>query len=254
MRRLGGAVVAAAACTACTLLVGTSGLSGEDAGVPAAGADARAETSTSVDGAADAPASVTCGDPSFVICETFDTPGSTDRYPRDLDDTTSIDPDDTRSVSPPGSARFTIQASTSNQSPDATLAFKTSIDLSDFAVEGKVFVAKSEPGQNARLLRIVSVGVGEPMMVNRSGDVVHGNAITGGGVVPFDKWVRIRVEIRSSMQPAQATIEIDGVRRSISLQGGWTPGLVTASFGISEANSPTTGWLVNWDDVVIQKL
>ena len=53
--------------------------------------------------------------------------------------------------------RFAIEPSTSNASPDATLKFVTTEALADFAVEGRVFIAKNEPSQPARLLRVITI-------------------------------------------------------------------------------------------------
>lgn len=71
------------------------------------------------------------------------------------------------------------------------------------------------------------------------------------GPIPTGRWVAIRVEVR----PAKVTVTVDGASPgSVDFAHAWTPNKVTARFGTSEANSPTTGWLVHWNDLVIREL
>lgn len=41
---------------------------------------------------------------------------------------------------------------------------------------------------------------------------------------------------------------------AMPLVTAWPAGPVIVRLGVSEANSPTEGWLVRWDDIVVRQL
>jgi hypothetical protein len=237
------------ASTACTLLVVTTDLSGEGAGVPS---DAQVEADTMVD----APRPVSCAEPSIVVCETFDDEAAVARYATSTDESTTVTSSAAMSASAPRSALFTIEPSSST-SPDATLTIRPTGALTDFAVQGVFYIARREPGKEARLLNVSPLGdagVGEPIHLQQSGQVRNADAVTNVGEFAGGRWVSIRLEVRSSVQPAEARLAVDGVEALLALPAGWKPSEIFVRLGVSEANSPTTGWLVYWDDIVIRRL
>jgi hypothetical protein len=252
-----GSLIAGAAVVSCSLLVDTAGLSGTadradaDSDAPlqpvADGGDAKTDA---------APAPDPCTDTTLAFCETFDGKGALARFGKDTDPTTSIAIDGPPFVTAPASARFEILPDTGNGSPDATLQFTTASSLARAAVDAWVLIERSEPMQAARLF-YMSIANQEAVFIERDG-TIHISAGEIGAVAapPSGKWFKLHVELRTDVTPPTIVVELDGVRtKAISVGNvGWNPGSLFVRFGISEANSPTTGWLVHWDDLVVRSL
>lgn len=250
-----GSLVAAAVVASCSLLVDTAGLSGA---ADRADADAAPRPAGDAgDAMADAaPAPDPCIDKTLAFCETFDGQGALGRFGKDTDPTTSITVDGPPFVTAPSSARFEILPDLANTSPDATLQLTTASTLANAAVDAWVLIERGEPAQVARLF-LVSVGNQENVFVHRDG-TIHTPSGKIGSVAapPTGRWFRVHVELRTGVVPPTVLVELDGARsKAISVGNvAWKPGPVLVRFGISEANSPTVGWLVHWDDVVVKSL
>ncbi len=251
-RVLGGTIAAAtvAVVGGCSLLVDTDAFSGggggyADAATPPREASASTDAGAPESGVRPGPCSGT-----FVHCETFDTADSLKRYGADLDSTTSIDVDDVLTLSPPRSAKFVI-APSNNTSPDATLMFTTATPLEKFVFEGNVHIEREEPDEPARLLRVEAAG-GPFLNLSRAGGLSDGTQTVGNvGPFPVGRWVRIRFEVT----PPTATITVEGADPgAATFTVDWETRPVSVKFGVSEANSPTTGWIVRWDDLVLRAL
>lgn len=240
----------------CSLLLDTNGLVGgappestigsntTDAGT--SGGSSGSSGSSGSDGAV--PGEPCSGSP--IHCETFDEGDPLSRNTQDTDSTTSIEIDDTVSVSAPRSAKFVIRASTSNTSPDATLNFRTATAVSAFALEGNVFIEREEKGQVAQLLRITN-DVDPPIVLERSGALRFDGQVRANIQVPSGRWFTLRVEMGQRM----IKIAVDGVGPDpITTAVTWTSRPISVTYGISEANSPNTGWIVRWDNVVVRSL
>ena len=203
-----------------------------------------------------APAPHPCADTTLAFCETFDDQGALARFAQDTDTTTSIAIDGPPFVTGPASARFEILADTNNESPDATLQFTTASTLARAAVDAWVLIERSEPMLAARLF-LVNVGNQENVFVQRNGSIrTNSGEIGAVAAPPTGRWFRIHVEARADVVPPTILVELDGARSGAIPVGNvaWKPGPALVRFGISEANSPTTGWLVRWDDVVVKSL
>lgn len=243
---------------ACQLLVETDGLAGS--------AQARSDAGgTPSDGPASADGPVLVDGPSAadpcangpVHCETFDEGDPLQRNSVDKDDTTKVSIDDKVSVSQPRSARFEITPSSANGSPDATLQFTTDKSVSSFVFEGKVLIDREEVGKAGRLLRLAAppedVSI-NPLMLEQSGNIKDGTnagVLANLGSIPLNRWLAVRVEMR----PEKAIVTVEGASPGTAeIARTWAPNKVMVRFGISEADSPTTGWLVHWDNLVVREL
>ena len=252
--------VAVAFTASCSLLVDTDGLGGarseDDAGSidGAAGASDAAAPDGSTDAGSDADAGAARVDPCTdgpVHCETFDEGAPLSRYEIDDDPETSISIDDALSFSPTRSAKFEIEPS-ANGSPDATIELTTSPIL-DVSLEGKVHIERFEPGAVGRLL-FIALG-DATMYLERSGALVTSGLSSSVGEIPAGRWLTIRVELRRSTSPQTLTVTVEGAgaQRLVVIVPN-TPSRLFVRLGISEAPSPTTGWVVRWDDIVIRHL
>ena len=237
----------------CTLLVDTSGLSTSDTSVEAGVDGAPAieggiDSSAPLDGATDP-----CADPTVVLCERFNDEASISRYPAVTDPTTTISLDKISFFSPPGSAKFLITPST-NTSPDTTLALKTDVSLARFAVEARVRIDRNEPGQGAQLLNLTTGP--RILVVDHSGEIRDGaTLIATVPSPPSNEWVRLRVEVRTDTPTKSVVVTLGSTTTdTLPISANWAAGPVQVQLGVSEANSPTTGWLVRWDDVILQRL
>jgi hypothetical protein len=239
----------------CTLFIDTSGFVGSSDAVDASDGATSADVSSADDAPRDVSPFELCKDPSFIVCETFDGPVAVDRYPRVTDPSTNVTFDNVGFFSPPGSVRFRIEPS-GNTSPDAVLRMEPGVTVADFGIDAELFIESSEPGGVARLLYISNENT-KSLIVEQSGAVVEsGETRAQLGAIPLGRWLAVHIEIRTSKLPATASIKIgDATTNTISLHESWTePGKPVFRFGVSEASSPTKGWLVRWDDVVIRKL
>jgi hypothetical protein len=248
----------AAALAACSALVDTDGLTGgvrADASSDEA-VDVVPETSTGDGPTQDATPEDPCLDQTLPFCERFDTAAALLRFGSDTDPPdTRIEVDTSAFVSAPGSAKFEIDP-TMNGSPDATLGFSTSATLARLAFEAWVRIERSEPGERGRLLSMNVASQGN-VIIERSGAFSLDGAPLGTIAEPAaDQWFRLRVEIRTDVVPAELIVTRGDARSAVVrlADTAWTPGKVSAQFGISEASSPNVGWLVRWDDVRVLKL
>jgi hypothetical protein len=209
-----------------------------------------------IEAASDVALNERCKDPSVIVCETFDGPAAVEKYPRTTDPSTSVTFDTTGFLSPPGSSRFLIQASTSNTSPDAVLRIEPDVVVADFAIDAGLFIEYAEPGGAARLVYLSNAN-SKSLIVEQSGAVIESGEMRAQlGAIPTGRWLSVKIEIRTSKPPATGSIRIgDATTNTMTLHETWTdPGKPIFRFGVSEANSPTRGWLVRWDDVVIRRL
>lgn len=242
------------AMASCSVLVDTTGLAGGangsgGGGGSDAGGDAALDAS-SVDGAAGADP---CADPAVVLCERFDTVTAISRYPKETDDSTSIGSDDALFFSSPRSAVFAITPG-SNGSPDAALSATTSQTLSHFAVEGRVNIERGEPGEDGQLL---DVKLGAHDLYLKASGIVSEDSATRTTFAPIarGRWVLVRLEVDVTGGAVAASVSVDGApARALALSGAYSANTVSVKLGISEAFSPTAGWRVHWDDVIVRRL
>jgi hypothetical protein len=251
-----GCFAATASILSCSLLVDTGELSGKP-DAPTFGAEAGAEAAADAEPEAGTALNLPnpCADTTLVFCESFDSPAALSRFGKDTDPTTNISVDGPASASAPRSARFEILPDT-NTSPDATLQFTTTASLSHVAVDGWVLIERSEPAQVGRLF-LVNIGAQTNIIVERSGDILDGSKQIGTvAAPPTGRWFRLHVEANGDVVPPTVVVELDGIPSKTITVGSaaWKPGPVMVRFGISEANSPTTGWLVRWDDIRVKSL
>lgn len=247
-------IAASLALASCALLVDTDGLEGRATGGGGAGeggtvVEGGAEGGGQVDGASPTDP---CGDPALVLCEKFDTPAALSRYPSVTDPSTSIASDDVAFLSAPRSAKFTINPG-NNGSPDATIELVTTASVAAFVFEGYVNMDHGEPQGVARLLKVMGSGVS--LVLEQSGKVLEGTDVRAQlAPAPFGAWVRVRVEVRTEA-PRRAIVTVgEATTGEILLTSTGSPDRVTVELGVSNASSPTRGWLVRWDDVTIKRL
>ena len=240
---------------ACFLVVDTDDLAGagvgstRDSGLVEAGDGPPVSTVDAGDASEAAAPDPCAGEP--ILCETFDDTSTLPAYPQNTDPESAITLDDAGSLSPPHSARFVIEPS-NNNSADATIDLRTTAGVADFVFEAALHIERSEPGQVARLLLISNGDDG--FYLDQNGEVKNsGDTFGNVGPVPTGRWITIRIEMR--IASGNATFVIDGKTSGpFQVPGTWQPDPVLARLGVSEANAPTTGWLVRWDNIVIRKL
>jgi len=251
-----GVAIASLALTGggCSLLVDTDGLS-TSAASPADGGfvDSDAENqadATKADANDGAPAPTNrCA--ASIHCETFDEGDPLSRHTKSIDSSTIVTIDDTRSVSAPRSARFVINPS-GNGSPDATLTFHTDAAVASFVFEGTIYIEREEPSLVGRILRLGNT-TNPAITLDRSGTVrLEGTGVLGTvSTMPSGQWVTLRLELR----PNALTVTVNGTGpAAFAFPITWAKESLTVRFGISEASSPTTGWVVNWDNLVVREL
>lgn len=248
------------AVASCSLLVDTAGLVGEPAGGSAEsgggdGGDGAGDGGGGGEaGTADGPGSSdACSDPAIVLCERFDTPQALGRYPSTTDPSTSVASDPDAFLSAPRSAKFTIEPS-NNGSPDATIQLTTSVTVPRFVLEASVFIERGEPGGDARLLS-VKAGTGGSLRLTRSGTLTESSDLRAQLVaLPFGQWLRVRLEMRTDA-PRTMTLTVgEATSGQLPLLTTGAAGPVVVDLGVSDASSPTQGWVVRWDDVSIKRL
>lgn len=261
MNRAGGVALAVAATTlaACTLLVDLDGLADPKAGAALDGGaeGGAADAGADGDASADAGPSNPCTLPNVLYCTRFDDPTALGAFRRETDPTTRIEVQPSVFFSAPASATFTIESS-GNTSADATLGITVGSDIEHVSFRGRVRIEQRVPVEG-RLLAM-RVGGGSTILLQHDGDVHESGVAKLGTVpaVPSDQWVEVRMELDASASTPRVTVTIgDATPTQFAIgTGAWTRGEVTAVFGISETSTPTpsSSWLVRWDDVVIQKL
>lgn len=247
---LPGALLAALG--GCTLLVGTGDLAepgSADATVPEASSS---DATGSADAEAGAPVDP-CAAPN-VLCETFDGIDPLAAYDIDKDPSGSVAIDDAISLSPPRSARFTIEPSGA-LSADAAVTMLTNGAVEDFVFEGGVHIERKEPNESADLL-VLGKSKTERLVLDQLGALsLDGEQLGTVAPVPLGRWIPVRIEARVRVAPASVIVSVDGKEPvTITLPAPWAAASAFARLGVLDAKAPTTGWIVRWDDIVIRKL
>jgi hypothetical protein len=244
----------------CSLVVSTSGLEGAstpaatDREAGAADESGTAEAATPPDGGGDSSLEAgACADPALIVCERFDTATALARYPATTDAPTTVTSDDAVVFSAPRSAKFTIQPS-GNGSPDATIRMASSVPAAHYVFEGYLHIERVEPQGVARLLA-VGTGTGSTVYLEQSGRVMESSTLLAQlAPVPSSTWLLVRVEVRSDA-PRSVSVTV-GTNTTGVLPLGSTgkASEVLLDLGVSEAASPSIGWIVRWDDVSVRAL
>lgn len=243
-----GFVALLSALLGCSLAYDLSGL----AGGRADGGDASVEAASVDAGQADAP-SVNARCANTVLCQTFDDP-VLGLLETTTDPSTRVELDDKVFRTPPRSARFTIEPSTSDTSPDATLRLRASSALDAFVLTAELNIERTEPMGAGQLLKLTT---GDLLLVLRVNGTLLESSVTVAslGPLPTAAWLPVRIEVRTNTQPATAIVSI-GAKSSgtIQLAAKSVASPANVELGVSEANSPTAGWVVRWDEVIVRPL
>lgn len=254
-RAFGAVGLTSAALVSCTLLVDLDGLVQM---TPAGPTDASPEVGSAEAGAdsrTDAPLADPCAVSGLLYCTRFDDSRSLDAFRRTTDPTTRVEVLTSSFFSPPSAAAFTIDPS-GNGSADATLALTVGTDVSRAVLRAKVRIDKREAVDG----RLVAMRLGNSgtILLDHGGEIRESGAAKLGmaPALPDAQWVEFRLELDGTVVPPRVRVTVgNAALTEVSVgSGAWSPGEVTVVFGISETSTPSSGWLVRWDDVVIQRL